>query len=202
MNRTKLLGALIVILLLASSTFAAPTFIDFRDPVWAPAMGQPSYTVGNITVNATPCTTDVLWQDSVDGLGITSATDPNPDEIDWWEMMEMNFVGGMPLTGVWVSDLYDAPDGNGADPGGENAYLVINGTTTIGFVGANSDQTNGEQFVSFGGTLPVHTIEFWSVCDNDDYSVMGVEAIPAPGAVLLGGIGVGLVSWMRRRRTL
>ncbi len=64
------------------------------------------------------------------------------------------------------------------------------------YFGGNGGVINSLGYVCVGlklGGIPLGQVSF----DNID-----LQYVPAPSAIILGGIGVGLVNWMRRRRAL
>jgi len=93
----------------------------------------------------------------------------------------------------WNYDYGD--DGWGSDPG------VGDGGNDSGDGGWGSDSGDGgwSSDSGDGGWGSDSGDGGWSLDDTDTYPV---QSIPVPSAFVLGGIGLSLISWLRRRRTL
>jgi len=74
---------------------------------------------------------------------------------------------------------------------------TIKGTTYIDLSGTGLDYVNYLKFVGLDnrGSSPGYDLDAVEALNSVD------PRVPAPGAILLGSLGAGLVGWMRRRRT-
>ncbi|MCK4752791.1 MAG: hypothetical protein KAS75_05040 [Planctomycetes bacterium] len=102
--------------------------------------------------------------------------------------------------GVELLDLADAdsPGTNedGIDPGEWLEVLFTLTSTTYTADDVITNMNNQQIIIGIQGQ------GFPYGGDNDSAQFINNGVIPAPGAIVLGGIGVGFVGWLRRRRTL
>jgi hypothetical protein len=72
----------------------------------------------------------------------------------------------------------------------------------------NGTQIASHAWTFLGGQLELQALDLFPndagvgvvYYDNISLSSAGGQTVPAPGALLLGGIGTGIATWFRRRR--
>jgi hypothetical protein len=138
-SKFAVLGFLAV---LASSSTAFAANLDFASAAFAPGDGQGSfsYTASDgvtLTLTAGPNWQGArLQQDSIDGFGVSTILDSDPDEVDGAETLSLTFSQGVTVSDVFITDLFN-------EGYLEQGTYSVNGGQAISFSALQGQTTGG-----------------------------------------------------------